>query len=70
MAKLLIIHGVGFFESDEVLRRVGTFAPSLGLKIEDTSASPACTWMNEKSLGLRQKWGAHCPVAWIMSSEP
>jgi hypothetical protein len=38
MAKLLIVHGVGFFESDEVLRRVGTFAPSLDLKIEDVSA--------------------------------
>ena len=35
------------------------------------SGSPVWTWTKEKFRALsRQKFGSHCPVAWIMSSEP
>lgn len=37
MPKLLVIHGVGFFDSEEVLKGIGTFAPSFKLKPEDVA---------------------------------
>jgi hypothetical protein len=38
MARLLVIHGVGFFNSEEVLEVVGTFVTCFGLKPGDVSS--------------------------------